>query len=269
MKDLVFLQSANSKDLQVLVDYLTKAKDGSFRWTEELSGTTNYKVYYPDRLQFMWEDIAKELSRYGGNTIMNIFRGYGVPYREILIDVCKKMKVNFNKKSPVEVIELHLLEKILLDSLENMSIEELEKLMAEMNIPTQGLGRQAMVATIQIAIKRGGFASYKIAVIVANAICRFLLGRGLSFAANAALTRYLSIFAGPIGWGINIVWAAIDIAGPAYRVTIPAVVQIAYIRAKMNYEKTNNYKRGREFDEDDEEYSERIRDIEDRIESFD
>ena len=171
---------------------------------------------------------------------MNIFRGYGVPYREILIDVCKKMKVNFNKKSPVEVIELHLLEKILLDSLENMSIEELEKLMAEMNIPTQGLGRQAMVATIQIAIKRGGFASYKIAVIVANAICRFLLGRGLSLAANAALTRYLSIFAGPIGWGINIVWAAVDIAGPAYRVTIPSVVQIAYMRAKMNYEKTNN-----------------------------
>jgi len=240
MNDLLFLESAKSKDLQVLVDYLTKAKDGSFRWSEELSYTPHYKEYYPNRLQMMWEDIAKELQNYGGNTFMNMVRGHGVPYREILIDVCKKMKVNFNKKSPVEMIELHLLEKILLESLENMTLEELKKLMEEMDIPTQGLGRQSMIAAIQIAIKRGCFASYKIAVIVANAICRFFLGRGLSIAANAALTRYLSIFAGPIGWGINIVWAAVDIAGPAYRVTIPAVVQIAYMRAKMNYEKVNN-----------------------------
>ena len=30
-------------------------------------------------------------------------------------------------------------------------------------------------------------------------------------------------------------WTAIDIAGPAYRVTIPCVIQIAFLRAKMNY----------------------------------
>ncbi len=233
MENLSFLEKASSTDLQVLVDYLTKAKDGSFRWTEELSCTPNYKAYYPNRLQLMWTDIAGELQNYGGNTFMNMVRGHGVPYREILIDVCKKMKVNFNKKSSVEVMERCLLEKILIDSLENMTMDELKKLMEDMNIPTQSFGRQSMIAAIQIAIKRGGFASYQIAVIVANAICRFLLGRGLSFAANAALTRYLSIFAGPIGWGINIVWATVDIAGPAYRVTIPATVQIAYMRAKM------------------------------------
>jgi uncharacterized protein YaaW (UPF0174 family) len=65
------------------------------------------------------------------------------------------------------------------------------------------------------------------------------LGRGLSYAANAGLTRWLSIFAGPIGWALTAVWTAIDLAGPAYRVTIPAVIQIAYMRAKMNYELNN------------------------------
>ena len=231
--DLIFLRKADSSDLKVLVDYLTKTKDGDTRWTEKLTKTENYKMYYPDRLQLMADDIAEELQLYGGNTFINILRGHGVEYRELLIDVCKRLKVNFNKESSIEMIEYNLLQKILLDSLENMTIEELKKILDEMNIPTQGYGKQAFVAALQMAIKRGGFSAYKIAVIVANAVSRALIGRGLTIAANAAITRWLSVFAGPIGWTVTAIWTAIDIAGPAYRVTIPSVVQIAYMRIKM------------------------------------
>ncbi|WP_409012598.1 hypothetical protein [Bacteroides xylanisolvens] len=44
-----------------------------------------------------------------------------------------------------------------------------------------------------------------------------------------------SIMMGPIGWILTAVWTLIDIAGPAYRVTIPAVIQIAYIRQSANH----------------------------------
>ena len=233
-KDLFFLHNADSGDLKVLVDYITKQKDGGTRWTEELTITENYKKYYPNQLQFMAEDIAKELQLFGGNTFMNFLRGEGVSYRELLIDVSDKMHVNYNSNAPVEMIEYNLLQKILIDSLDNMDVEDLKKMIEEMNIPNQGFGKQAMVAALQIAIKRGGFTAYKIAVIVANAVSKALLGRGLALAANAALTRWLSLFAGPIGWSVTAIWTAIDIAGPAYRVTIPSVVQIAYIRIKMN-----------------------------------
>ena len=238
--DLIFLRNAENSDLKVLVDYLTKRKDGETRLTEELTMTENYKKYYPDQLQLMAEDIAEELQLYGGNTFMNILRGHGVEYRELLIGVCKKMDVNFNKKASIEMIEYNLLQKILLDSLENMSTEEMKKLLDEMNIPNQGFGKQAFIAALQMTIKRGGFTAYKIAVIVANAVSKALLGRGLTLASNAALTRWLSVFAGPIGWSVTAIWTAIDIAGPAYRVTIPAVVQIAYMRIKMNSEKSDD-----------------------------
>lgn len=234
-KDLLFMRNAENADLKVLVDYLTQAT-----LTEELSIKECYKKYYPNQLQLMCEDIADELQRFGGNTFMNILRGGGVDYKELLIDVCKKMKVNFNPESTVEVIEYNLLQKTFIDSLDNMNDEELKKMINEMNIPHQGFGKQAMIAAIQIAIKKGGFAAYKLAVIVANAVCRTLLGRSLSFAANATLTRWLSVFAGPIGWAITTIWTAIDIAGPAYRVTIPAVIQIAYMRTKINYIEDNN-----------------------------
>ena len=127
--------------------------------------------------------------------------------------------------------------KIFTDSLDKMSEEELMKLAKEMGVPIgryTRFSKQIVINVLQIAIKKSGFAAYKIAVIVANAIAKALLGRGLSFAANATLTRFVSIFAGPIGWVLMALWTAIDIAGPAYRVTIPCVVQIAYMRILSN-----------------------------------
>lgn len=230
--DLKFLAKCHNDDLKVLTDYLTTDKDGKERITENLTSTEAYKICYPDRLDEMWNVIVHELQLFGGNTLINMFRGHGVPYREILIDVCKKMNVNFNKDARIEFIEDSLLRKCLEDSIENMSAEDLQQLVQTMNIKTANYSKEAMIVALQVAVRTGGFTPYKIAVVVANAVCRALLGRGLAVAANAALTRYMAIFAGPIGWLLTVVWTAIDIAGPAYRVTIPCCIQIAYMRRR-------------------------------------
>ena len=52
----------------------------------------------------------------------------------------------------------------------------------------------------------------------------------------------MSILIGPIGWAITSIWTIIDIAGPAYRVTIPACIQIAYMRNKYIYCSDNTKK---------------------------
>ena len=86
--------------------------------------------------------------------------------------------------------------------------------------------------------KSGGFKSYQLWVIVANALAKTVLGRGLSFTTNALLTKGASILVGPIAWTITGLWTAVDIAEPAYRVTLPACVQIAYMRKKYKLEKS-------------------------------
>ena len=229
-EDLAFLANSSNDDLQVLVDYLTTDKDGNTRWTEELTNSQTYKLYYPNQLYVMWLDIAYELQKFGGNTILNMLRGHGVPYREILLDVCKKMKVNFNSKAKIEFIEDSLLRKVAEDAIEKMSPEDLKNLVDSTNIKVANYGKEAMIAALQMAVRMGGFAPYQIAVIVANGVCRALLGRGLALAVNAGITRYLAVFAGPIGWILTVLLTAIDVAGPAYRVTIPCCIQIAYMR---------------------------------------
>lgn len=163
----------------------------------------------------------------------------GVLYKEILIDVCGKMKVNFNKNSSVETIENNLLMKILDDALDKMSPGELKELALatgnkNINTPT----KEVMIATFQAVFRAGGFKSYQLTLIIVNAISKALIGRGLSFAGNAALTRTMSILTGPIGWAIMGLWTAIDIAGAAYRVTIPAVINVAVLRQKYLYDTT-------------------------------
>jgi uncharacterized protein YaaW (UPF0174 family) len=160
----------------------------------------------------------------------------------VLTDACEKLKVNFNKYSSAEQIEGNLLMKILKEALEKMSPEELKELADATGVKnTSGITAETMTGVFQAVFKAGGFKSYQLTLIVVNAISKALIGRGLSFAGNAALTRTMSILAGPIGWVITGIWTAIDIAGPAYRVTIPAVIQVAALRQKHLYaEQANN-----------------------------
>lgn len=228
--DLEFLSNCSSKELDQLVNILTKdPKDGSLRLTEELTTNDKYKRYYPNHKEY-WEEIASEIQLFGGNSFVNIFRGgKGVVYREVLCDVCDKMKANYNKNSSTKQIEENLLMKILTQALEEMKPHERQELSEELGLGTN-FTAQALTASCITIFRAGGFKSYQLTVIIANAILKALIGRGLALGGNVALTRTASILVGPIGWVITGLWTAVDLAGPAYRVTIPAVIEIIYLR---------------------------------------
>ena len=235
--DLSFLQHASREDLDVLVKYLTQDEKGNTRTTEELTHSKEYKKHFPNH-EIYWELIASELQCYGGNTISTIFRsGQGVLYKEVLTDVCDKMKVKYLKTENIDVIEMHLLEKILADSMENLSFKERQDFVKELGLETTDFSKQAILIALQSTIKIGTLASYEVATIVANSIMKMMLGRGLTMAGSATLTRVLGVMAGPIGWIVTGAWTIVDIAGPAYRITIPSVIHIAFIRAKLRHEK--------------------------------
>ena len=234
--ELAFLGQCASKDLDDLVYCVTRDKDGDLRLTEELTMSNLYKQHHPDHHQY-WELVAAEVQCFGGNSFATMFRGgKGVLYKEVLTDVCDKMKVNYNKHSDVATIEQNLLMKILKDSLEKMSAEEIRKLAESIGIKNfNTITPETLIGGFQAIFKIGGFKSYQLTLIIVNAVMKAMIGRGLTFAGNAALTRVAAIMTGPIGWVITGLWTAVDLAGAAYRVTIPAVIQIAFLRQKLKY----------------------------------
>ena len=231
--DLKFLGEMTSKDLHDLVEAITKDKDGDLRLTEELTSKDIYKKNYPDHAKY-WELIAAEIQCFGANSFATMLRGgEGVLYREVLQDVCDKAKVNYNKNQPVKSIEEQVLIKLLGDAMGKMSEADRAEFATLVGLnAAKTLSPESMMAAAQAAFTAGGFQSYRMALMVANGVSRALLGRGLTLVANATLTRTLGIISGPIGWAVTGAWTAIDLAGPAFRVTLPAVIHVALLRKR-------------------------------------
>lgn len=239
--DLEFLKQASSADMEGLVSTLTHDKDGNVRWTEELTTREEYKANYPDHKKY-WHLVAAELQGFGANTFATILRGgKGVLYKEVLTDVCDKLKVNYNSNSSTELIEQNLMSKIVEDAVQKMSAEEVRQMAEEAGVANfAALSKDAALAAFLAIFRAGGFKSYQILVIVVNATLKALIGRGLSFAGTATMTRTAAVLTGPVGWVITGLWTAFDIASPAYRVTIPAVIQVVALRQKVASDKAMN-----------------------------
>jgi len=149
-------------------------------------------------------------------------------------DVAKRLKVNFNENSDIGKIEKNILDKVLEDALEKMSPEGQAELLRTVSGKTVLPGKgSATTAVLMAMFRAGGFKSYKLTLIVVNWVWRALFGRGLPFVVNHTLLRYLAIGAGPIGWTLVGLWTMLDIASPAYRITVPGVLYVAMLRLGM------------------------------------
>ena len=170
----------------------------------------------------------------GGNSFANVIRSEGPAYLEIVRNVADKVGANYNKNSDIEVIENAILEKILAQAVENMSDEEKKALYEQV----KGAGSPSVAglttAVFIMLFRSGGFSSYQLALIVANYVAKLVLGHGLLLATNATIARVLSVVTGPVGLAISGAWTAIDLAGPAYKVTIPCVIHVAFLRKKLS-----------------------------------
>lgn len=233
--DIEFLGELKSEDLNDLVYCLTHDKDGTNRLTEELTNNPKYKQHHPNHNMY-WTAIAGEIQCFGANSVATLFRGgEGVSYREVLTDVCDRLKVNYSKEATIESIEENLLMKIVTDAINKMTDAEVRELAESVGFTKISSSKEFLLGAFQAVFKAGGFKSYQLTAIIVNAVLKALIGRGLSFAATGTMMRALSVMTGPIGWTITGVWTILDIASPAYRITIPAVIQVAFLRKKHLY----------------------------------
>ena len=228
--DLInILDGADESDLAILADVITDNNKGRI----SLDSAIRNQIETFKRCGTLgrnFSPLIKEIQEFGGNSIINIFRGKGIFYREIVEDVAEHMKVDFKKGVSVEELELKILLTVAMKSMEKMSPEEQKQFLNKISGgKATGYGPAAFAA-MHAAVLSGGLGSFFLARMIANATARQLLGRGL--VTTPGPFAALPAFIGPIGWAISALWAAFDMASPAYRVTVPCVIQVAYMRQK-------------------------------------
>lgn len=136
--------------------------------------------------------IGDDLRLFGGNSLRNIFRGEGPSYDEIVVDVCKKLDVSCSDGKTAEN-EQNLLTLHLERQWKLLSKEEQDEMIAKAREEAAG---QIWTSTS-------------------------ILKDGVLFLGTRMLW-------GPLGWG-SLVYS---VAEPAFKVTVPCVLHIAYLRRK-------------------------------------
>ena len=233
-KDLAFLATCENEDLRTLCDILTYNNKGEIRLSEQLTNSDAYINYYPDRMNLMTNELAEELRKFGSNTVKTICRkGEADSYETIVRRVCKRMKINVGSDNNTQEMERELLISICEHTTEKLSNEELRSFADKVGIPHKRLNRQMLVYAVMVAIRRNNYLMTEMVYYVSLRIANMLLGRWITVMGMSTVGRYLGMAAGPIGWAALAGWTISDIASPAYRVMIPAVIMVASMRFRQ------------------------------------
>lgn len=233
-KDLAFLVTCNNEDLRTLCDILTYKKNGEIRLSEQLTNSDAYIKCYPEQMKLMAKEIGEELRKYGSNTIKTFCRkGEADSYETIVRRVCRRMHVKVGDSDNTAAMERELLTTICEQTTGKMSDEELRTLADKAGIPHKSLNHQMLLSAVMFAIRRNTYLLTEMIYYVTSRIAHMLLGRWITMMGMSTIGRYLSLAAGPIGWTALAGWTISDIASPAYRVMIPAVIMVASMRFRQ------------------------------------
>lgn len=232
------LQVADAEDLSVLADYITDNGAGRLSLdsgiNKQLSACNKHQIFTLDDRNL----IAKEILLFGGNTVANIYRSiFGsdatISYLELVQDVAKKAGANISKCNSVPEVEQAILFRYFTQAYDQMSAEERKQTLDELGIASMEAmftaGKSAAAGRLASIVMSKG--SLRFAAMVANVLSQQLIGRAAIGSAGFMAQR-LTVLAGPVGIAVAAMWTLGDLSSPACRVTLPCVVQVAYMRQK-------------------------------------
>lgn len=246
--DLNVLALARHEDLKRLADVLTlDAADGAKRRAQELLDDAAYKVALKTgNLAPAWRSIAAELQTWGGDTVANVVRGLfkdhsGVQYREIVRDLCEHVKLKVRADESIVALEDQLLIELVRSQQENFSREQMTQIL---EATARGIGLQECLDKDLSfdELARRSASDPELAYILASVVPA-IASVALPVLARLSATTALAAIAPRVGAalapGIGLLAAASTLSiltSPAYRVTLPAVLEVARIRRKVVFQ---------------------------------
>ncbi|EMX9852861.1 YaaW family protein [Klebsiella michiganensis] len=211
------LLNADKGDIDLLIDYVTNTGKFGFSMSDSVKAVLQdaKRQDIPDEETLRL--LVRELQHFGGNTFVNLFRRNGVSYSEIVDDVASHLKMKVPAAASVEEKEALIIDCVFTSSWKKMSDDERSQIL-------RGMGISASVS-LDIPV-------WQKAALVANGLAQTTAGKVLPLIAGLGIGRVLGVLTGPVGLAITGLYTAYDISNPAFRVTLPCVVQIAWIRLK-------------------------------------
>lgn len=110
-----------------------------------------------------------------------------------------------------------------------MTPEELATFSRNMQLDLTNPTPQLILMAVQAAIRTSSLAALELATVLSASVITSL-GGVATWGTVVVASRALSVISGPVAIALSSAWMISDIAGPAYRVTIPACIIVAWLR---------------------------------------
>lgn len=241
------LRYASTAQLSELADIITDSGKGRLALTE--NSKKNILAHQRRRaLHIISTDLAREICAFGGNTVVNVFRSTSQPsYLVVAMDVAKKMGVKVPKNASACDIEELIIKQILISSFKGKSKEEIEALFSAHdckfdNQQLEQLLKKGKTADL-VSWLYSACGPYTLSRLVNSAMVPALnvaAKFGVPLIGKVIATR-APVMMNPIAAVISAAWVTYDLTGPAFRITLPAVIRIACIRQTYIRQETEKF----------------------------
>jgi uncharacterized protein YaaW (UPF0174 family) len=184
-------------------------------------------------------ELVEEIRLDGANSIASMFRGRrGVDYDVVVRDVARKLKLRPGNEDAEALLERQVLDAVMERYLQKASDEERAIIEDELREALRGAKRDA--SELGKILRRGAWAAGSLGALVnavgeqavAAVVKRIVLATAGRAAAGQAARQAAMVasYAIPLLNVVMVGWVLADIAGPAFRKTVPTVVEIALLR---------------------------------------
>lgn len=198
------LSHASSADLDVLADLITDNGKGRVALDSSVKAII-LKRKAQGALQSIPDILESEIRAFGGNTLRNFMRTEGVEYRELAVDVAKKLGGKPDKDDDIF-------------SIEGIAIDQAIAAFKETKASNPSIDLNDKLALVVSSLVTSSSTLFGAAAAGGTAGLMGALGGRLASLAVPPLAI------------VATAGAAVQVAAPAFRVTVPAVLQIAKIR---------------------------------------
>ena len=185
--------------------------------------------------------LSQEICLDGANTFASTFRVFkgegwarkGVSWEEIIRDVGGKLKVDLPARAEAPDLEQRVLASVVERYFDSLSDEERADIDGQLG---KVAGNVSVAETIRTLSMGGATAAGFIWRKAALKAVEQVLIKVLLQVAGREAARNAARIAGAVVPGLNVLlgaWTVIDLAGPAYRKTIPTVIELALMRLEL------------------------------------
>src|SRR5947209_8019870 len=178
-------------------------------------------------------EIMKEISSVGGHSVVNLFRGGGVSYRQIIANAASKLDLGYDTSSSIEQLEAKIVSKLWSNVIATLTPEQRRELEIRAEEEAKKFGKTikgelsgfGALGAAQIS----GFGVYMLGSTLLGAI-NGALGLVLGFGVFTGLSSLISIVICPAGWSALGVFTVFRLGRPNYKKLLPVVILIAVRR---------------------------------------